>query len=402
MEPSDQLLSVLVHREWVFASTPKGVYRASPHDKKWVAIRAPDHVPCVGWLAKQEPAASFIYYTAPSTGAFMMSSTAGKTFGLYRFDPRGEHWELVSSKHSFAQLYVPDDWSIYGVDETLPDANPWQSVVRMSADSGKHWQDISGNMRSGFQPWSIFPDPDHEGLICVRGGGGYGEAVAQADDKRYRWHFEATRYWNDAHCPTADLFDRALYEGGHEGTGILIATLGNYFDAPFEGETQISAFDVEVASRYTFRQSDPVVVPVNVIFRQRPGISATLMDTERGHLVWSLRRVLPNGTREIIGVACEQRAEGTLQETFSDGTRRLWSPGIAARTGPDNLRSHRLTNGMSYKRSLNLSEMCGFSKPGAYRVQLEYAAGHIADPDKDEWVEGFTSRVFVVNVVGSF
>ena len=44
-EISDHFLSVRLYHEWVFASTPKGIYRASPHDKKWAAIPMPNRVP---------------------------------------------------------------------------------------------------------------------------------------------------------------------------------------------------------------------------------------------------------------------------------------------------------------------------------------------------------------------
>jgi hypothetical protein len=251
-EAMDVLLSVLVHREWVFASTPKGLYRASPHDKKWVPISTPENIPCVGWLAKQESASSSIYYSASTTGAVIMSSTAGKTFGLYRFDPRGEHWELLNASHNFMHVYVPDDWTAYGIDDTLPDypgapPNPYQRVVRMSTDSGKHWQNISGKVLDGFIPSSIFLDPDHAGLICLKGDGWQGgEYVAQADDKSYKWRAERFRYWAASHYPIRYFFQRSL--GG--GIAVFQATLANYFDHPFGGETEISAFDIAVAPSY--------------------------------------------------------------------------------------------------------------------------------------------------------
>ena len=331
-ESMDMLLSVLVHREWIFASTPKGIYRASPHDKKWVSLPTPSYVPCVGWLAKQEPASSSIYYSAPRTGAVIMSSTAGNTFGLYRFDPRGEHWELVNSQHNFMHVYVPDDWSMYGIDESIPDypgpPNPYQRVVRMSTDSGRHWENIWRNLAPGFAPSSIFPDPDHEGLVCVNADFGKKTVgVLQASDKSYHWRALPLRNWED---PTRYFFCQPL--GG--GNSVLQATLANYFAYPFLSETEISAFDIVVSPSYDFNESERVVIPVEVRFRQRPRISVTIVDTERGSLVWGLNRVLPDGTREIVRAGSNCRAAGTEKEILFDGTREFTSTKPAMRPRP--------------------------------------------------------------------
>jgi hypothetical protein len=405
VKSNDQLLSVLVHREWIFASTRNGIYRASTHDKKWVAIPVPDQTPCVGWLAKQEPASSNIYYSAPKTGALTMSSTAGKTFGLYRFDPRGENWKLVSSKHNFIEVYVRDDWSIFGLDITGFDAsgqsNPYARTVRMSLDSGNHWIDIPNrDAYSGFAIWSMFPDPDHEGLICLEAGGATnGTFVLQAEDKTYRWHTEKSWDWHESHSPTASFFRQSY---NTQSTLFLYrATLGNYFSYPFGSETGVNAFDIGVARSYQVKEGATAVVPVEVTFRERPECSATLLDTEHGHLAWGLNRILPDGTREIIRTGSSSRAKDSRSEVFYDGTRQFSSSTTAVRPGPENLRLHRLTNGRSYKRSLNLSEFCDFSKPGRYRVQLDYDNRQIADRDRDEWVGSFTSRVFEINVVPS-
>ena len=256
-EISDHFLSVRLHHEWVFASTPKGIYRASPHDKKWAAIPMPNRVPRAGWLAKQDPASSLIYYSAPRTGTVLMSPTADKTFGLYRFHPSGDKWELVSSKHNFSQVYVRDDWSIYGIDEKVPDngssPNPYQRVVLMSADSGRHWQNISEKMPPGFAPSSILPDPDREGLICLKADTRKGDFILQADDTAYKWHTQSYWDWQESHYPTTSFF-RPSYST-RSTLFLCFAKFDNYFSYPFGDETQVMAFEIGVSRSCDLREA---------------------------------------------------------------------------------------------------------------------------------------------------
>jgi hypothetical protein len=393
-EPTDQFLSVLVHREWIFASTPKGIYRASPHDKKWVAIPMPDNVPRTGGLAKQEPASSLIYYFALRMGSGLTSATAGKTFGLYRFDPRGDKWELVSSKYNFFEIYVRDDWSIYGIDEPVPDgasaSNPHHRVLRMSSDSGKLWKDIPHP--AGIAPEMIFPDPDHEGLVCVRSH----DFVLQADDHSYRWRLERVRDWRETQNPVGPFFDCPTSTCSSKS--LFYATLGNYFDYPFGREIAIPAFEIDVATSYDFQEGTPVVVPIKVAFRESPGVAVTLVDTERGLSAWEVKRVLPSGAREILCAGANSRDVGSEKRVFFDDTVCFELGKTVVRPGPDNLRRYRLTTGKSYTRSLNLSEVCDFSKPGKYHVQLTYNSYLVADAAKGEWDRDFSSRVFIVNI----
>ncbi len=59
---------------------------------------------------------------------------------------------------------------------------------------------------------------------------------------------------------------------------------------------------------------------------------------------------------------------------------------------------HRLRDNQSYKRLLDLSEICDFSKSGKYRVQLFYDNQSIAEKHKGEWVGTFSGPVFDIEI----
>ena len=73
--------------------------------------------------------------------------------------------------------------------------------------SGKHSDDISHDFASGFGLTSIFPDPDHRGLIFLNVWCKHREFVLQADDKTYAWD-GATKLgdWRRKHDPENCFF----------------------------------------------------------------------------------------------------------------------------------------------------------------------------------------------------
>jgi hypothetical protein len=199
----DAILSVLIHREWIYASTAAGVYRASPRERKWVALAMPDRVPRAGLLAKEESAACSIYYMAPFGTRSTVSPAAGKQFGLYRFDPLGDRWDILDSEHDFSGVYVCDDWLLYALGYN----NGAPMVVWMSKDSGRRWKSISKHVPSNICPHSMFSDPDHRNLICLEAyGDRRGKYVLQASDDEFHWELENYSDWLDRYHPTEGFF----------------------------------------------------------------------------------------------------------------------------------------------------------------------------------------------------
>ena len=139
------LASVLVHQNVVYASCPKGLYRASTTDRKWAQIEVPERMPLNGFFAEEASADSSIYYYAPQWTGWKMPKADTKTFGLYRSDASGEKWELLSTDHDFTHVYVHEDKTIYAIAAVTEKEETrtvyYDRILRLT-DSGKHWEDI--------------------------------------------------------------------------------------------------------------------------------------------------------------------------------------------------------------------------------------------------------------------
>jgi hypothetical protein len=403
------ILSVHLHRDWVFASTPLGIYRASLREKKWARLPSPKTLPHVVFFAAQ-PANSpmiYCYSPVPRNGENDLYPTTGKTLGLYRFDIRGEKWELLSSKYGFTDVCVKDGKTVHAlVDVPKIDKETQQPClaprILVSEDSGVCWKDISAWEGPMSHRLAIFPDPDHKDLVCVEGRHPQGAWVLQASDKRYNWTCVRYEEWEARHPLASDFF-------AADSCVLYNAKLSNYFSFPFGDSASVPSFQVTVGGLRNFKRRERMLLSVNVEFLfEDPGESAglvggpgegvKLVDTERGHLVWGLRRVLPDGTREWVQVARPDPPDWAPQRGFPDRSREIIPAEKAVRPGPGELKLHHLTHRKSYERSLDLSEMCDFSKPGTYHVQLIYENDWIADKKRGEWAGRFTSPVFEVTI----
>jgi hypothetical protein len=395
------LFSAFVHRDWVFATAPGGLYRASPRDKRFVRLPMPERVPQVGLLVAQPADSSVLYFNAPRSASWALASTAGKTFGLYRCDVQGGKWELLSSRYELQCVHCRQDGTLFAITQLpvrapqAPDRPFDTDRILTSEDSGKSWRDISGGISPFLVLDEILADPDHKDLVCLRGSGKSERYWFQASDGAYRWAQIAELEWGKRHG-SHDYFFPEDYKIRNDNPTI-VATLSNYFDFPFGGTTALTPFDVSVGGARTFKREERVVVPLQVTFRSATGRTITLVDTESGHLVWALRRILPDGRREVIFPPGEDNRP--LDEVMPDGTRAVVPAGAALRPGPANLRVHRLADRQSYKRLLDLSAMCDFSTPGEYLVQLVYEGGTVADPNRGEWTGSFSGRVFKINII---
>ncbi len=310
---ADAILSLLVHKDAVFASTAKGLYRGSPHDKKWVRLSLPDTVPLGGFFGKQPANSSFVYYVATEWQRSIRldaPSAARKTLGLYRLDLTRDKWELVSSKHSFVCVYVQDDRTLFGTanivgsNETPPEYQWGVTHLLMSKDSGAHWDDITHGVKLTNRD-RVRPDPDHEGLICLSGYRRTGAIFFQARSKAYDWKENSRVQWERRHPQDEDYF--FCFEWYCKQW--YSATLTNYFNTSFGERIEIPSFQIVTGGAHKFNSKGRVIVPVEVTFLSDAGDTVTIVDTDRGRAVWGLRCKLPDGTPETI----ERRAAGASE-----------------------------------------------------------------------------------------
>jgi hypothetical protein len=371
----ERLRSVCIRKDGIWASCPKGIFRASEAEKKWRPVAVDAGVPLNGMFAQQPRNLAKLYYFAPGIG-FHDPSDDKTPHGLYCYDPDARKWELLSSEYAFEHVYVHEDgtsYAIVGVYQTSRGAKHWSSYfnrIMMSADSGRHWRDISNGLGTGAQLLGIFQDPSNKELVCLCANC-IRNYVLHAKNKDYKW--EATREWewHNPKDPDGDFF--RFGEGGLS-CYIQSATLSNYFDFPFGDRTERHAFQMSVGKSFTFKAHEHVIVPVEIAFFANGGATEKLPDMDDVRAMWGVKRIMPNGKREMVY---------PIRNEAKDYR---------------GLNSYKVGKGQTYRRSLDLSAICDFSTPGLYRVKIIYDCGWIAKQEKGEWVGHFGGPVFEVRV----
>jgi hypothetical protein len=331
-------------------------------------------IPLNGFFVESASVSSTIYYYTPKWIGWKMPLVKTKTIGVYRYNPIGSKWELLSTEYDFKHVYVHENGVIYaiiGITGKEGGQTFFCDRIVLSKDSGKHWEDISHDLGRGIMLFGIFQDPDHKKLVCLDASSirGY---ILQANDEGYKWNLTRDGDWYAKHSPQETFFADEYSTGT---TAFMHrATLSNYFDYPFGNHAQICSFRIAVGGRRNFKPKQPIVLPVEIVFWCEGNANATLLDTEHESACWGLHRILPDGTQQRVPIA--------------KGLDR----------GSPEVKLHRLTHRQSYKRLVNLSAMCDFSKPGTYRVQLIYDDGWIADRFKGDWQGRFSSPMFEIKI----
>ena len=369
-----KIQSLLIRQDEVWASCPKGLFRASKKDKKWMPIAIGERVPPNGFFSRIPEKSALIYYYTPKWIGWKMPNADKKAFGLYRCDSQGKNWELLSDEYDFRDMFVHDDGTIYAIVE-IWEKRKKQTVILsrilMSSDSGRNWKDISNELAVGFQLIRILQDPDHKNLVCLRANclRGY---FLQADSKAYQWKGIVEWDWWKSHT-TDDLF---LWQRYSTGSTLHMhnATLENYFDFPFGDRSDMPSFQIATRHKFNFKQHARIAISVEIQFIDNFGTTVKILDMAGGTDCWGLNRILPDGKRERVAA-----------------TRK------ATRQSP-NFKSIVVDKTHPYKRSLDLSALADFSKLGLYRVQLMYEDGWLAIREKGEWVGSFASPPFEIEV----
>jgi hypothetical protein len=330
-------------------------------------------IPFNGMFAEQPRDLAKLYYFAPGGVGFRDPSLDKTPHGLYRYNPSATKWELLSSEYAFEDVYVHEDgtsYAIVGVYQVIRGNTSYFNRIMMSTDSGRHWGDISNGLGTGFQLFGIFQDPSHKELVCLHANC-VRDYVLHAKNKDYKWESTVAWEWRNPKDPDGDFF--RFGEGGLSYY-IQSATLSNYFDFPFGDRTERHAFQMSVGKSFTFKAHKRAIVPVEIAFFAQGGATEKLPDMDDVRAMWGVMRITPDGKHEMV-----------YPIRYEAKDRR-------------GLKSYTVGKGQTYKRSLDLSAIRDFSKPGLYRVKILYDCGWIAKQEKGEWVGHFGGPVFEVRV----
>ena len=273
------------------------------------------------------------------------------------------------------------------------------SRVHQSNDIGQTWSDITGD--SFGMILDVFPDPDHPELVCLRVNSirGY---VMQAEDQDYHWNPIVEWEWHPEVRQTTGFFD-GLYTT-QTTAHTLVASMENYFDYDFGVETSLCAFEISpVRKRFEFGAGEPVSIPLTLAFRENlpvqsvyrrqrgsegpeptPAVIRMLDDSESIDM-WGMRIEFDDQREAKRTDACESVYNSRQREEARAAVR-----------AQDRWQVFALSAAEPYQRTVDLSGLHSFSRPGTYRVQLFYDNGWVAERARGEWIGSFTSSVFEV------
>lgn len=394
LKEREVLTSLVVHSDWIFASTLQGPYRASTHNKKWIRIPTPERMRSIGCFAVQPADSTVVYFNAPNAPSWRpIGADREKTFGLYRFDLRNEKWEPLSEREDLGDTFVNSQGVIYALAMTGGGHLDSKPRVVTSTDSGRHWADITGGISDHIL--GISPDPDSNDMPCVCGGIS-AIFIYQASDRKFAWRRIPLREWTDKHSSGEEIFQREY--DTQSALFYYHATLSNYFSFPFGQRTEVPSFQIAVEGPRTFKRADRIVLPVSVSFLC-DGETATVVDTDSAPLVWGLNRILPDGSKEIISVATPDPPTRGPRKVYENKLTLVVPAVVGKRPESGTLRVHHLKHGESFRRSLDLTALCDFPATGTYRLQVIYEDTFIADQKKGEWSGRFCSPVFEIKIV---
>lgn len=416
----EPLRSIRVDKEWVLASNSSGIYASQVAEKRWRKISLPHSMPADGYFVQPQTATSTVYYYVYN---YNRQKTDEFRYGLYRSEDKGENWKLASDRYLFSEVYQHTDGVLYAivsqVEEIQPDKNERNSEegnktgaqfvhpnrILQSADSGTHWFDITNTISSGYYLSTIFPDPDHPDLICVRGNSirGY---VFQATDSHYQWKSTREGDWKKDH-PSKERFKRTaswtkMCDGTTTSSYTFPATLEYYFDYPFHNTTldiffeylspnttYIPAFYLKTSqNHYQFKVGETIQIPIELRFLcEEFGI--TIVDEPDDAGFWALKIITPSGQMETIPswFSKEVHYSRNRDETIQNIRSNALLVDIA------------LSAEESYSRKIDISRLIDFLEAGTYEIQLIYENFWLFRSEKDEWGGSFYSNFFTIELI---
>jgi hypothetical protein len=397
--PGRKIQSVVLVGDHVLASTRSGLFRSSVTDKRWLAVKFPqDSVGAVTFATRVSSGAN-VYAFVP-----LLFGRHENVWNVQKFDPvypakpglyksidSGLNWKHINSTYTYAQLYHFGN-VLYAIPEAAN--KPGEQGVLVSKDSGTTWSALP-NVKGGLA--SIFPDPDHPDLVCLRVHGirGY---VWQAQDANYTWKVHSESNWK-AKRPISEQFESGFEYGVTLGYGYMLdATLENYFEHEFGLDTSIPGLQLSTGqTSYTFSRKGPKKVQIDVAYLTTQ-LSTSLLDNPSTSDFWSVSMLKPNGE---MWAGSAKPLEGSQYGSMSSEMRHAF--------GAEYRRSNKLQDlpmsaGEHYTRMLDLNELGDFKVPGVYKVKIRYdnswaaTTSFLNDSNRDKFHGFFTTKTFTVTI----
>jgi hypothetical protein len=406
--PDHALRAVLPTGSCVLASDGVRFYRATLAEKVWRPLAIPEGMSADGDFAAAPGAAKPVLFFPsrsehigviddPKTGAVHHLSreeawrwTAKGPHGLFGATSDGDGWELLNGTFDFWSVLGVSDGVLYAL-ATPHEAEKRLDLVLRSKDGGKTWDDITNNaMKLGVgRCETLMPDPDHPRQACLlfQGLRGY---VVQAPDEEFQWRAAREAGWRFRHPDSPEASFPAFYYSGVESASDyqLWATLGNYFQYPFDGRLRIQAFDLDLdRASYVFPAKGPKEVTATVRFR-RTDHAAAFMDLPGATDFWSVRVTDPQGRTFPMRAGAETAADRDFTQAELSYSR---SPGMFSTV---------LQGGKAYRRTVDLGRLFDLSTPGVYTVRLCYGCPFVTGAGRARWRGSFSSAPVTVRITG--
>jgi hypothetical protein len=384
----------------VFASTPAGLFRAPLTTMHWERLNTLPEMPLGGTFAGLPPLSPLVVYIANRWQLPLEQRRPAYRYGLYLSNDDGTTWQLISQRDNYGATLLLPDGALFAV--TVADGG--KDRVLRSPDLGRTWRDITGGV--GGRLKSLEPDPDHPGLIRVRGWA-LRDYTFFAEDENYRWRGVRGLALPNRRRSSDEFFRRLTLANRMPP---YRATLSNYFQRDFGNQTSLPALDiVPRAERFEFARGDRVLVPVDVVLYDDP--NAALLRWRQAAAAGnpgpqpappSVKFADQPDTPNFWGLRVETSSKHF--EMFPPRRGYVTPTGTATGDSRPPVVAYRvfdLSRSSPYARKIDLGRIIAdVTRPGEYRVQILYDSHEHADQEKGEWNGVLTSPVFTVVIRG--
>ena len=388
--------SILKHGDIILAVTETGeIWRASVKEGTWSKMKTPAGMPKGGKIIQQSDASPLLVYYVRDD----VLTDHGKQQGaIYVSKDAGAKWDLAAAgKNNFTEMFFHPDGSLYAFDwvEANPDWRPGDGYLftffrpatfhrpRMrlivSRDLGKTWDVLTEHFSRDYNSYcGLRQDPDHPDQVCFQGEQEDGSAKAydpmifQAADKSYQWTMTRADKWHDGivlHDYWREMFflntsyGALIYDSGGQET---LDQILDYSYLQNSNYAYIGDVRVEIPkTSYSFHAGKAMVIPVKITALATADLAVTLLDNKDQAVFWGIN-VRRKG--DYRGDAIDPMANGKTVTTKEKREEFLRDPGI---------RKSTLDDKHPYERTIDLSKLYDFSKPGVYEVQLMHTDDYV-------------------------